>query len=97
MYGVICDRRAAGSKVKGEFITCSVWLKDGGNRAGGGRDDHVKIFWGDVMGVMDRFKNENIRQTARVRRLGDELRESRLRWFGERTSWQEKRGNTKDF
>ena len=31
---------------------------------------------------MDRIRNENIRGTAHVRRSGDKVRETRLRWFG---------------
>ena len=30
----------------------------------------------------DRIRNEFIRGTAKVRRLGDKLRETRLRWYG---------------
>ena len=32
--------------------------------------------------ILDRIRNEFIRGTAKVRRLGDKLRETRLRWYG---------------
>ena len=31
---------------------------------------------------MDRIRKEHIRGTTQVRRLGDKVREARLRWFG---------------
>ena len=31
---------------------------------------------------MDRIRNEHVRGTAKVRRLGDQLREARTRWYG---------------
>ena len=31
---------------------------------------------------MDKIRKEHIRGTTRVRRLGDKVREARLRWFG---------------
>lgn len=36
-----------------------------------------------LLGVMwmERIKNEPIRGTAKVRRLGDKVRDARLRWF----------------
>ncbi|KAK3572622.1 hypothetical protein QTP86_001121 [Hemibagrus guttatus] len=43
---------------------------------------------------LDRIRNEYIRGTAHVGRLGDKVREARLRWFGHVQRRERKNGNT---
>ena len=46
------------------------------SRAGGGRVEDVQIFF-----RMNKIKNKHRSGAARVRRVGDKVREGRWRWF----------------
>ena len=51
---------------------------------GGVQDDLILTLFRFSLGVtrMDKIRNEYIRGTAQIGRLGEKIREARLRWFG---------------
>ena len=90
--GVICDRRLP-ARVKGKVYssvvrpamvygleTVAVTKKQLSRRDGSRRDENIEF----TMGVTtkDKIRNEHIRSTVKVERLGMKMREGRLRWYG---------------